>query len=66
MYQSRFSGYTQRRPGYLGDLSDTWFGKMDVEDSEGPTVDKYYVAAEDTSDADAAYRSGVAFKPTIY
>ena len=64
-YVKEFSGYSrQRRPGYLGDLSDTWFGNNGGP--EGPTVDKYYIPDEDTSDADEAYRSGVAFRRTIY
>jgi hypothetical protein len=60
-YVKEFSGY-QRRPGYLGDLSDTWFG----DGAEGPVVDEYYLPTEDTSDADAAFRSGVVFRPTVY
>jgi len=66
-YVKEFSDYRrQRRPGYLGDLSSTWFGKLNLKDSEGSVVDEYYRPAEDTSDADAVFRSGVAFRPTIY
>lgn len=66
-FSPSINGYRrQRRPGYLGDLSDTWFGKLDLDDSEGSVVDEYYRPAEDTSDADAPYRSGVTFKRTIY
>jgi hypothetical protein len=59
-YVKEFSGY-QRRPGYLGDLSDTWF-----DPASGPSVNRYYVPAENTSDADTPYRSGVVFRRTIY